>query len=122
MVMNTAWTFLAIIVVYPFSDPGTAIKFLQLAINYCVGPAVGGCGLSFQGSHLSREGSGAGPLCVSPVKRALPTKALLQQMGWHVGSKLDHTGPSGGSQLCPSDASCIRGPQSLVLRGNGKEP
>ena len=81
MVMNTAWTFLAIMVVYPFSDPGTAIKFLQLAINYRTGPAVGGCGLSFQGSHLSREGSGAGPLCVSPVKRALATKALLQQMG-----------------------------------------
>ena len=109
MVMNTAWTVLAIMVVYPFSDPGTAIKFLQLAINYRTGPAVGGCGLSFQGSHLSREGSGAGPLCVSPVKRALPTKALLQQMGWRVGSELDRTGLSGGNQLRPPDASCVRG-------------
>lgn len=34
MVMNTAQTFLAIMAVYPFSDLGTAIQFLQLAINY----------------------------------------------------------------------------------------
>lgn len=34
MVMNMAQTFLAIMVVYPFSDPGTAIQLLQLAINY----------------------------------------------------------------------------------------
>lgn len=34
MVMNMAQTFLAIMVVYPFSDPGTVIQFLQPAINY----------------------------------------------------------------------------------------
>ena len=98
MVMNMVWTVLAIMVVYPFLDPGTAIQSLQLAINYHTGPAVRGLGLSFQGSHLSQGSSGAGLLCVSPGKRVLPTKVFERQMGWCVGSELVQTGPFGGSQ------------------------
>lgn len=64
--MNTAWTFLAIMVVYPFLDPETAIEFLQLAINYQAGPAVGARGLPFQGPICHGEVAWGGLLWVSP--------------------------------------------------------
>ena len=57
--MNMAWTFLAIMVVYPFLDPETAIMFLQLVINYHAGPATGDGSLS-QGPICPGERRGQG--------------------------------------------------------------
>lgn len=76
MVMNMAWTVLAIIAVYPFLDPETAIEFLQLAINYHARPAVGGRGLSFQGPICLGGVAQGSLLCVSP-RETDPSRASL---------------------------------------------
>lgn len=119
MVMNTAQAFLAIMVVYPFLDPGTAIRFLQLAINYHAVPVVGGCGLSFQGSHLSR-GSGEGQVCsvFLLVKRILPMQASQSQMAAHVDSEMVHTACFGGNQLWRPTSTGAVGDQQGPLQRN----
>ena len=117
MVMNTAWTFLAILVVYPFLDPETAIKLLQLAINYHAGPAAGGRGLSFQGAHLSR-GSGLGRVCsgLLPEEGLLPVAALRGHMGPRVGSERVRTRPTYRS---PAVVVWSRGDGSSAWRLSG---
>lgn len=76
MVINTAWTFLAIMVVYPFLDPGTATRFLQLAINYHAGPWWG-TWASFQGAPSA---SAVGKPWVSAMEGIPP--ARVSRLGW----------------------------------------